>query len=347
VQHRWIIPFFFIGFSLSAAMAPATEADSASIARPIIAVVPFADYSGGSARDSILPLLESRLGREPVRLIPVAELRQVLRSFRIRSAGMISKADAADILSVRPVDFFLLGSVDFYIDGAVPEAGLSLRLVRASDLQIVWAKSTAANGEDFAGMFGLGRITSMSTMLPKLIESSLEGMADAAAQTPRPSEAKEPAVALVPFDNLTDNRSAGDIFTAISLSELAVKGYTGIEPGEVNDLFRRNNRAVAGGIDTELLRRLHDSLGVDLVITGTIDKFRPGTAGGEKVDPEIALGARCLDAATGKIAATYETSRRGADSEKLFKSGAYHCLGTLAQAAARSMLDALMRKKTS
>ncbi|MDD4052768.1 MAG: hypothetical protein PHR28_12835, partial [candidate division Zixibacteria bacterium] len=114
----------------------------------------------------------------------------------------------------------------------------------------------------------------------------------------------------------------------------------------VNDLFLRNNRVVAGEIDRDLLQQLRDSLGADLVITGTIDRFQPGTAGGERIDPEIALGARCLDAATGKIVATYETSRRGVDSETLFKTGAFRCLGKMAQAAAQSMLDKIMQNQS-
>ncbi len=327
-------------------MAPAAAMDSGAVAGPIVAVVPFADYTGQSVVDSILPFVEARLAQEQVRLIPVTELREVLRSFRIRSAGMISREDAAKILSVRPVDYFLLGSVDLYIEGAVPEAGFSLRLVRASDMRIVWAKSTAGNGEDFAGMFGLGRITSMQVMIPKLIETALQDAALAITQRTASASENEPTVALVPFDNLTVNRFAGDVFTSIVLSELIARGTTVIEPGEVNELFRRNNRVVAGEIDRDLLRQLRDSLQADIVITGTVDRFQPGTAGSERVDPELAVGARCLDAATGKIVATYETSRRGVDSEKLFKSGAFRCLGKMAQDAAQSMLEKLLQKKT-
>ncbi|MDD4051545.1 MAG: hypothetical protein PHR28_06570, partial [candidate division Zixibacteria bacterium] len=226
--------------SLSAAMVSGAAIDSGTATGPIIAVVPFADYTDQSAVDSILPLIEARLAREQVRLIPVAELREVLRSFRIRSAGMISREDAADILSVRPIDFFLLGSIDLYIEGAVPEAGFSLRLVRASDMRIIWARSTAGNGEDFAGMFGLGRITSMQAMIPKLIETVLPDIAAAVKLTPASLNQNKPTVALVPFDNLTVNRFAGDVFASVVLSELVAWGATVIEPGEVNDLFLRN-----------------------------------------------------------------------------------------------------------
>lgn len=343
--HR-IIPLLLFGLTLAPGASSAAIADSGAAAGPIVAVVPFADFTGQSAVDSILPLIETSLAAEKIRLIPVAELRTTLRTFRIRSAGMITGEDAARILSVRPVDFFLLGSIDAYIGGAVPEAGLSLRLVRASDLHIVWAQSAAGNGEDFAGAFGLGRIDSVSIMIPKLVESALKDFGAAVSQTASPTETKETTVALVPFDNLTINRFAGEVFASVALSRLVAGGATVIEPGQVNDLFRRNNRLPAGGIDNDLLRQLHDSLGADIVITGTIDRFQPGTAGGEMVEPEIALGARCLDASTGKIIGAFETSRRGGDSEKLFKSGAYHCLGRMAQDAARAMLEKLMKKKT-
>jgi hypothetical protein len=343
LRLRRLYPLLLLALAPSAGTSLAATADSGAVAGPVVAVVPFADYTGQSVVDSILPLLQSRLEQKNIRLIPVAGLRDVLRSFRIRSAGMIAKEEVAHILSVRPVDFFLLGSIDVYIEGAAPEAAFSLRLVRASDMRIVWAISAAGNGEDFAGIFGLGRINSMPVMLSKLMDSALEDFDDAVSST---ASADGPTAALAPFDNLTANRFAGDIFASVVLSELVARGVTVVEPGQVYDLFRRNNRQPAGGIDDDLMHRLHDSLGVELVITGTIDRFQPGTAGGEIVDPEIALGARCLEAATGKITATFETARRGSDSERFFKSGAYRSLGRMAQEAARTMLDELLRKKT-
>lgn len=326
----------------------ATPADTGDAVAPVVAMVPFADHTERAVADSlVVPLLQDRLSRERVRLIPAAELRETLRSFRIRAAGMIDGVEAAEIRSVRPVDFFLLGSVDLYFDGPPPEVSFALRLVRASDMRVVWAQTVAGNGEDYAGALGLGRIETMPALLAKLMEAAVKGFGPAVSEGMSDSQpTRGPKVALVPFDNLSSNRAAGGLFAAAVLADLIARGVPVIEPGDVQELFRRNNRLPAGGIDDDLARQLHDSLGADLIITGTIDRFQPGSAGGETIDPEIAVGARCLDAATGKITATDEAERRGRGSERLFKSGAEHCLGTLAADVAHDMLNRLLKKKS-
>ena len=328
-----------------AGSSPATEAGSALA--PIVALVPFVDHTEQAVADSIVPLLQRRLETENVRLVPAADLRETLRSFRIRTAGMITGREAVQIRSVRPVDFFLLGSIDLYIEGTTPEAAFSLRLVRAADMRIIWAKAVAGNGEEYAGALGLGRIERMPELIAKLTETAFRDFGQAvAAGWSDSGTADGPTTALVPFDNLSSLRAAGDLFLGAVLADLVDRGIAVIEPGEVRELFRRNNRLPAGGIDEELMRQMHDSLGAEIIITGTIDRCQPGSAGGEMIDPEIALGARCLDATDGKIAATFETARRGSDSERLFKSGAGHGLGTMAADAAHEMLNHLLKKKT-
>ncbi|NMC43168.1 MAG: hypothetical protein GYA46_04545 [candidate division Zixibacteria bacterium] len=336
-------------FLLVAGLSPASSlsAEPGSASAPIVALVPFVDHTEQAVADSIVPLLQSRLKNENVRLVPAADLRETLRSFRIRTAGMITGREAVQIRSVRPVDFFLLGSIDLYIEGTTPEAAFSLRLVRAADMRIIWAKAVAGNGEEYAGALGIGRISRMPDLIAKLTETAFRDFGrDLAAGMTDAESAEGPTTALVPFDNLSSLRAAGDLFLGVVLADLVDRGVTVIEPGEVRELFRRNNRLPAGGIDEELIRQMHDSLGAEIIITGTIDRCQPGSAGGEMIDPEIALGARCLDAAEGKIIATYETARRGSDSERLFKSGAGHGLGTMVADAAHEMLNHLLKKKT-
>lgn len=340
-----LLVLFFLVSGSSAASSESTEAGAASA--PIVALVPFVDHTEQAVGDSIVSLLRNRLENENVRLVPAADLRETLRSFRIRTAGMITSREVVQIQSVRPVDFFLLGSIDLYIEGTTPEAAFSLRLVRAADMRIIWAKAVAGNGEEYAGALGIGRIGRMSELIAKLTETAFRDFGQAIAGGVSEEEtAAGQRTALVPFDNLSLLRAAGDLFLGAVLADLVDRGVSVIEPGEVRELFRRNNRLPAGEIDEELVRQMRDSLGAEIIITGTIDSCRPGTAGGEIIDPEIALGARCLDATNGKITATYETARRGSDSERLFKSGAGHCLGTMATDVAHEMLNHLLKKKT-
>ncbi len=343
-----IIPAGFLILAIfglcSGGNAAAVTTDTMSL--PVVAVMPPAAYAGQPAVERLLPLLEAQLAQERITLVTAAQLRETLRLFRIRSAGMVTKEEAAQITSARKVDFLVLGSVDLYSEEPFPEAAFTLRLLRTSDMRIIWAVTVAGNGEDYSGILGLGRITSMEVLAPKLVEEALKGFAGALAgnRIAADDSLPEATVALVTFDNLTAAHYAGEIFTAVLLSELTARGVHVVEPGMVTEVFMRNNRLASGQIDDSLLRQLHDSLGVDLVITGTVDRFQ-ASSGGEGSGADIAVGARCLDAAAGKIVTTYEGSREGAGSQLLFNSGGLHSLGKLAQQMARDMIPKLISKK--
>lgn len=313
---------------------------------PVVAMMPPAAYAGQPAVERLLPLLEARLAKENITLITATQLRETLRLFRIRSAGMITKEEVTQITSTRKIDFLLLGSTDVYSEEPFPEAAFSLRLLRTSDMRIIWAVATAGNGEDYTGMLGLGRITSMEVLAPKLVEAAVKdfGRAIAGDRIAADNSPPEPTVALVTFDNLTATRYAGEIFTAVLLSELTAQGIPVVEPGMIREVFMRNNRLANGQIEDSLLRQLHDSLGVDLVITGTIDRFQT-ISSGDGSEADIAVGARCLDAAKGRIVTTYEGSREGTGSPLLFKSGRVHSLGKLAQQIAREMIPKLLNRR--
>jgi len=319
-----------------------------SLPSTVVAIVPFANHAGPqAATDSLVSLIQQRLVRAAVRVIDPAALRETLRRHRIRTAGAISREDAARIGQERQIDYLLLGSIDIYIEGSVPEAGFSVRLVRVDDMQVVWARSDAASGEDFAGLLGIGRITVMRVLLSKLVEQTFAGI-DAVLQ-PAGSASALPAgliYAIVPFDDSSPQAKAGDIVSGLVLSELVREGRRVVEPGMVRELFRRNNLITHGEIDLSLLTQLRDSLGVDRVITGCVDRFQPATTGAEWSRPEVALGGRCLDAGTGRILSAFEDARNGGDSESILRLGGYHSLGRLAWTAVQVMMKNLNDEKS-
>jgi hypothetical protein len=275
-------------------------------------------------------------------LIAAADIERELRKYRIRSTATIGQNDAAKLAGAMGIDYFMLGSIDIFMAGAVPEAAISMRAVDPGDMSVIWAVSVAANGHDYVKMLGLGRVSSMEELAQRLVKEALfnleSGLNLQAAD--RQANQSKPRHALVIFDNLSDNKFAGDIITMIAISDLAANKIRILEPGAALELFRQNGEFPRGEIDKNLLRQLYDKFGVARVITGSVDLLRTSNEGGEAT-PEVELGGRYLDAATGKVLAASEVDRRGTDSETLFKLGITYSLGRLARDATHTFLEKL------
>lgn len=317
------------------------EADSLSTPSPHVAVLPFVNYTGTKeAASTCAPIVEERLSRMSFRLVARDSLRQALRTYRIRNTGMIGADDARRLAQDFGLDYFVLGSFDLYTNDSIPEVAISVRLVEASSLQIVWAASRSKYGS--AGILGLGKISSvdrLATLLVDDIFASLESSFGRGFTTVR-SE-RTPLYAIVPFDNLTDNPSAGEIMTTFVAAILLNHGARLLEPGAAQEMFRRHNRHLRGEIDLTLLGLLHDSLGVGRVITGAVDRLQPAPPGVTTVTPEVQISGRLLNAANGKILASDDIVRRGNDGEMIFRLGVQYSLGTVGMEAAAKLWERL------
>jgi len=309
-----------------------------------IAVIPFANYSGESRAEEIfMPMVQDMISRNGLRIIAPEKLRPTLRKHRIRAAGAIGPSDAAIIAEELDVDFLMLGSIDIFIDQSIPETGLSLRLLDPENMRIFWAASEAATGEDFTGLFGLGRINNIEKLAGKVIETSFKKFDKTFGEyilrrgSPNPS----PTFALVTFDNLSGKKHAGEVVTNILLTELISRGNTVIEPGTVGDVFRSDNKATRGEVDLDIVSKLHNRLGVDFVVTGSVSRYVAGIAGVESSGPELEFSGRCLDSKNGRIIAAYDYSRRGSNSAALLNPGSCHSIGRLSKKAVSDFLKKL------
>jgi TolB-like protein len=323
-----------------------TMADSVGITdnRPSVAVLPFANYTGEAGANTIVPLMEQELWRDNFYVVRSPRVRRTLRQYRIRTAGMIDSANAQLIADRWEVDYLLVGSLDIYKEDVVPEAAFSVRLVEARSMKIVWAKSVAATGADFTGLFGLGRITNMPALLRALVKEAVRG----ADKTVRQYEAggsngdEGRRIAVVIFDNQSSNRRGGEIVSSILVNRLWKKGVSVVEPGDVITVFRRRNLQARGEVMREVLNALKKEQHVDYVLTGSVDEFQPGRASVSRSFPIVSISARLVDAQSGLVAASRECYRSGADSEFLLGLGGKRALGDLTAGMLDDLIDRLL-----
>lgn len=123
-------------------------------------------------------------------------------------------------------------------------------------------------------------------------------------------------VAVLPLNNLTDDKYAGEKFKSIIVMDILESGaFEVAEEGEVNkavaDVFRemgfREGELVA--LDIESIKRISEKLGVQALFIGSVDSYGQGRGGGTQY-AVVSLSLRLVESNSGI------TLWRGFDSEK-------------------------------
>lgn len=124
-------------------------------------------------------------------------------------------------------------------------------------------------------------------------------------------------VAVLPFNNLSDDRYAGERVRSVLIVDLMSRGFFDVvEQGEVTKvlgiIFREagveEGRAVS--VDSETLKIIGERLGVQAIILGSVDEYSSGA--GYSGSNIVSIGMRMLDTSSGIIlwqVKTTETSR--------------------------------------
>ena len=207
----------------------------------------------------------------------------------------------------------------------------------------MWTASVVAGGEDCAGLFGIGRITSAPILSNRVVNKIFAqfpiGEDGTLSASPQRTDADRTdsdvkasvRIAIVTFDNLTEQQRSGDIASVLLLSELWRQGYEVVEPGEVATTLAELRSLPRGEISTEEISRLREKLQVDLIVTGTVYRFVPSRGNSFESPPQIEMGLRLIDATDGRVLASVSSTRIGDDSEGPFGVGRCYSLGRLTQ----------------
>jgi TolB-like protein len=134
-------------------------------------------------------------------------------------------------------------------------------------------------------------------------------------------------VAVLPFDNLTQERTAGEKVQKIFYLELlSLDVFEVAEPGEIAKTVRAGENL--GGSD---IQRIGKDLGVDAVFVGTVVDFTEARSG-STASPEVTIQLRMIETHTGSTIWSTGRTRSGAGvTTRLFGVGGE----SLTQAARR------------
>jgi TolB-like protein len=315
----------------ASAQAPAA-ADTSGNGRPLLAILPFANNTGDpDAAEIFVPALHGALGRSRVTYLTAASLRPLLREQRIRSRGWIGRRGAEIIAAETGVRYLLLGSWDVLRRDGNVEAGFSLRVLDLESMALVAGLSRGGTGEDSVGWLDLGRVDDVATLTDTLL---VRAVSDLVPFPPAPQVQRSwrgcNHLAVIPFDNFSETRHAGDVVTNILLSRLLAEGYFVVEPGFVRELGIAREAVVKGGVDRASARAIEEALGACRVVTGAVDVFEPARGDPSLSIPRIEVGLRVTSSASGNLYMIRNLQAAGDDKQSVFRLGRVYALSTLA-----------------
>jgi len=119
-------------------------------------------------------------------------------------------------------------------------------------------------------------------------------------------------VAVLPFENLTQDRFANEKIRELVMMRLLKRGVDVIEPGEVNDLLRSMRIRSLKRLTRNEIVEIGKRLDIDAVITGSVSTYEIKRALSVTY-PEVSIYLNLIDARSGSILWATWHSSGGAD----------------------------------
>lgn len=107
--------------------------------------------------------------------------------------------------------------------------------------------------------------------------------------------------AVLPFDNLTNEKTAGEAVRQIVINQLLVSGLVDVAlPGDVSTAFDKARVASPTALTADQLKKIGADLKVQAMIFGTVNRFGE-IRSGQFQAPEVSVTLMMADANTGLI----------------------------------------------
>lgn len=157
-------------------------------------------------------------------------------------------------------------------------------------------------------------------------------------EVPPPHALKK--VAILPFYNISGYRDAGKVVANVFVTEMfKTEKFYVEETGNIVQFMIQERMNSVGEIEIERLKIIGKRLGVDVVMTGTVEEF--AEAGGAYSVPTVAITARMIDSNTGNLVWSGQNKRKGDDYIVILDFGNVRSLTALTQKVVREMIDTI------
>jgi hypothetical protein len=346
---------------------PQQNAISAKLVHSVpIAILPVENLSSAAAPlKRIRGLLTERLKSRGFTVLDNRILEEFMARHRIRYTGGIDREDARKLKDETGAGAVLITSVELYSNIHPPKIAATSRLVatEGDKRRILWMDSVGLAGDSAPGVLGLGLIKDpdllVQTAAGNLSDSlenylsgnSLRSGARARKRTYQPKmqygsavnkEEDDPALAVVPFYNLSSRGNAGEILSLHFARALKESGIVSVvEPGDVRTSLLGARVILDDGISLANADLISNRLDVDLILTGRVFDYQDyrGPGGTTKIDFSVLV----LDRKSRRVVWYSRSENKGDDRVYLFDWGMLKTANELAaemvDSVVHSMLD--------
>lgn len=158
-------------------------------------------------------------------------------------------------------------------------------------------------------------------------------------------------VGLLPFNNLSDDRLAGEKMTEVFMTELLIGGGLDVmDPGQFNTVVAqvlKTNAPVAGQeLSPAQLTQIAELAKVQGIFMGTIHDYKMLPIGGDQY-PLITMTVKFIDAPTGTVAWQNSTSATGGPNFPIVSIGETFTLGAMSQKISRKVVRYFYKETVS
>ncbi|MGE5047447.1 MAG: hypothetical protein ACM3PC_02680 [Deltaproteobacteria bacterium] len=331
------------------------------------AVFPLVNAAGVVApmRD-IGAALRSQLEKQGIPFVEGAPVDDFLARHRIRYTGGLDAATAVLASRELGVDQVLITTVVAVAREPMPRLSVEARLVTAADdPRIVWAGGFSRLGDESPGAFELGVIRDFDELAARGFAGVARSLAALARHEQAPPVVCPPAgrfrprssyrsaaldfsaprtIAVLPFQNLTRRRNAGDVVSLAFVRQLqSLSSVRVTEPGVLRDDLLRFRVVLQGGISLDVARMTMELVHADLALTGVVRSFDDAlNADGV---PRLEYTVMLLDRRGDEVVWRSTSYSQGDDGVFFFDAGKVSTVGDLACRMAQSTVRAMVEQR--
>ncbi len=307
-----------------------------------IAMLTFDNLSDNKeALTYVMQALRQRLEKKGLEIVEQEKINSFVCKERVRTTGYVSHDLAGKIKEEFGVETILVGSVISFSTGENPKIALSARLIDSTDGSIRWADYASATGEDFGGIFDLGKLKTVYSLLPRVAERLL---ASFSIESPAKEIESTYRIAVMPFQNKSKTNDAGMMTTYMFLTELSKsRGFEPVEFGDIRKLIVDSRIRYRGALDFKNIQTLSKSLRIDMILVGTVERYSDGLQ--TLSPPEAAITARLLDARANRILWYNSQQLNGEDKIIVFDWGRIRTVDKVAHRIVSNLAEEMWKAK--
>jgi TolB-like protein len=283
-----------------------------------------------------------------------------LERHRVRYAGGINRDLGKALREETGTSAVLFAALEAFDESNPPKVALSARLVSTQgDADILWADSIGISGNDHPGFLLLGMVDDAGVLWEKAKGRILDSLSrhlsgglpfDARrvekkfvpksyhGVSPKIPAGKDTiSVAVLPFENDSTRRNAGELLSLHFTRELSNAGNMEVvESGEVRQVLLQSRTIMEGGLSLPQADILRAALDVDLVVTGIVTEYQDSTGVG--TEPKVEFSTRVFDMKTRQIMWSSSSFNEGDDGVFFFDLGRVNTAHEMASGMVRSVV---------